>query len=121
MLTQDVLDAALERADALRRRDGESLLRLLHPKFCWISHQGDQFDRDTYVRSNMEGQTYWHAQTLELPTITIFDTTAVLTCIVTDDVSTMDGRRQNRMPMTQVWVHEDERLLLVAGHAGPLL
>jgi hypothetical protein len=121
MLIQDVLDAALERADALKRRDGECLGRLLHPKFCWISHKGDQFDRDTYLRSNMDGQNTWHAQTLEQPRITILGTTAVLTCIVTDDVSTMAGRRQNRMPMTQVWIHEDERWLLVAGHAGPLL
>ena len=86
-----------------------------------MSHKGDRFDRDTYVRSNIGGQNNWHSQTLEHPTITIFGTTAVLTCIVTDDVSTMAGRRQNRMPMTQVWIHEHERWLLVAGHAGPLL
>lgn len=121
MLTQDVLDAALERADALKRRDGELLGGLLHPNFCWISHKGDQFDRDTYLRSNLEGQNTWHAQTLEQPKITIFGTTAVLTCIVTDDVSTMAGRSQKRMPMTQVWIHEDEKWLLIAGHAGPLL
>lgn len=121
MITQDVLNAALERADALKRRDGESLGRFLHPKLCWISHKGDQFDRDTYLRSNIAGQNTWHAQTLEHPRITIFDATAVLTCIVTDDVSTVAGRKQNRMPMTQVWIHEDERWLLVAGHAGPLL
>jgi hypothetical protein len=121
MLTQDVLDAALERADALKRRDGESLGRLLHPKFCWISHKGDQFDRDAYLRSNIEGQNTWHAQTLEQPSITMFGATAVLTCIVTDDVSTMAGRSRYRMPMTQVWVHEGGRWLLAAGHAGPRL
>lgn len=122
MLTQDeVLKAAVERADALARRDGESLIRLLHPKFCWISHQGERFDRDTYVRSNIDGQNNWHSQTLEEPTITIFFTTAVLTCIASDDVSTAAGRRQNRMPMTQVWIQDDDRTLLVAGHAGPLL
>jgi hypothetical protein len=88
---------------------------------CICSHKGDQFDRDTYLRSNIAGQNTWHAQTLERPRITIFDATAVLTCIVTDDVSTVAGRKQNRMPMTQVWIHEDERWLLVAGHAGPLL
>ncbi|WP_397427584.1 nuclear transport factor 2 family protein [Pseudarthrobacter sp. NS4] len=121
MLTQDVLDAALERADALKRRDGESLGRLLHPKFCWISHKGDQFDRDAYLRSNLEGQNTWHSQILEQPSITMFDTTAVLTCIVTDDVSTTAGRSRYRMPMTQVWIHESGRWLLAAGHAGPRL
>lgn len=121
MLNQDVLDAALERADALKRRDGQSLGRLLHSKFCWISHKGDQFDRETYLRSNIEGQNIWHAQTLEQPKIMVFDSTAVLTCIVTDDVSTMAGRSLYRMPMTQVWIHEDGRWLLVAGHAGPRL
>lgn len=121
MVKQDVLDAALERADALKRRDGEVLGRLLHPKFCWISHKGDQFDRETYLRSNIEGQNTWNAQTLEQPRITMFGATAVLTCIVTDDVSTKAGRSHNRMPMTQVWIHEDGRWLFVAGHAGPLL
>lgn len=121
MLTQDVLNAALERADALRGNDGERLGRLLHPQFCWTSHKGDQFDRDTYLRSNIDGQNTWHGQTLEHAKIRIFGTTAVLTCIVTDEVSTTAGRRQNRMPMTQVWIHEGERWLLVAGHAGPLL
>lgn len=121
MLIQDVIDAALERADALKRRDGESLGRLLHPKFCWISHKGDQFDRDAYLRSNIEGQNTWHAQTLEQPNITMFGATAILTCIVTDDVSTMAGRSSYRMPMTQVWIHERGRWLLAAGHAGPRL
>ena len=121
MLNQDVLDAALERVEALKRRDGESLGRLLHPKFCWISHKRDQFDRDAYLRSNVEGQNTWHAQTLEQPRITMFGATAILTCTVIDDVSTMDGRNCYRMPMTQVWIEEDGRWLLVAGHAGPRL
>ena len=121
LTTDEVLNAALERAAALKRRDAESLVRLLHPKFCWMSHKGDRFDRDTYVRSNIGGQNNWHSQTLEEPTITIFFTTAVLTCIASDDVSTAAGRRQNRMPMTQVWIQEEDRTLLVAGHAGPLL
>jgi hypothetical protein len=33
----------------------------------------------------------------------------------------MGSQNQYRMPMTQVWVHEEEGWLLVAGHAGPLL
>lgn len=121
MFTQDVLTAALERADALKRRDGEHLGRILHPEFRWISHKGDQFDRDTYIRSNVEGANTWHAQRLEEPRIMLLGTAAVLTCIVTDDVSTTAGRAQYRMPMTQVWIQEDDRWLLVAGHAGPLL
>jgi hypothetical protein len=119
MLKREVLDAALARADALRRRDGEELRRLLHPQFRWISHKGDHFDRDTYLESNVEGKNTWHAQILEEPEITILGTAAVLTCMVKDDVSNGDGRNQYRMPMTQVWVYE-ETWKLVAGHAGPL-
>jgi len=33
----------------------------------------------------------------------------------------MAGRSLYRMPMTQVWINEDGRWLLVAGHAGPRL
>ena len=72
MLTQDeVLKAAVARADALARRDGESLIRLLHPKFCWISHQGERFDLDTYVRSNIGGQNNWHSQQEEDSTLLV--------------------------------------------------
>ncbi|TLM82694.1 nuclear transport factor 2 family protein [Pseudarthrobacter sp. NamE2] len=120
MLKQEVLDAALARADALRRRDGEQLRRLLHPQFRWVSHKGDHFDRDSYLKSNTEGQNTWHAQILEEPEITILGTAAVLTCTVKDDVSNSAGRRHYRMPMTQVWVHEGT-WKLVAGHAGPLI
>ncbi|GAB3544064.1 hypothetical protein GCM10027404_00130 [Arthrobacter tumbae] len=120
MLNQEVLDAALARADALRRRDGKQLRRLLHPQFRWTSHKGDHFDRDAYLESKVEGQNNWHAQTLEEPEITILGTAAVLTCIVKDDVSNSDGRNQYRMPMTQVWVYE-KTWKLVAGHAGPLI
>lgn len=121
MTEQEVLHAAQERADALRLRDGERLGRLLHAKFCWTSHKGERFDRSSYLRSNIEGQNTWHAQTLEQPNITVVGNTAVLTCTVTDEVSTADGQRRFRMPMTQVWTSENGAWVLLAGHAGPLL
>jgi hypothetical protein len=101
--------------------DTEGLRNLLHPAFSWISHKGEHFNRDAYLRSNTGGSTSWHGQELHQPEISVIDRTAVLTCVVTDDVSIQNHRRTFRMPMTQVWVNEGDRWLLLAGHAGPLM
>lgn len=126
-----VLAAANQRARALSARDESALRALLHPAFGWTSHTGAHFDRERYIRSNfhgtvidgavVDGATIWHGQHLEDATVTIECDTAVLYCIVADDV-TVDGRRRmHRMPMTQTWVRVGERWQLLAGHAGPLL
>ena len=47
--------------------------------------------------------------------------TAVLRCVVTDQVSTDAGRATFRMPMTQTWVQLDGNWVCLAGHAGPLI
>ena len=47
--------------------------------------------------------------------------TAVLTCVVVDEVDQGEGVRTDTMPMTQTWVRADGRWLLLAGHAGPRL
>ncbi|MDF9277769.1 nuclear transport factor 2 family protein [Arthrobacter sp. EH-1B-1] len=121
MRTEVILEAARKRADALSRHDSALLRGLLHPQFSWTSHKGDQFDRETYLQSNIDGQNTWHSQMLEDPKITMCGSAAVLTCIVRDDVTTAAGRNLYRMPMTQVWTEEEGVWLLVAGHAGPLL
>ncbi|WP_366484821.1 nuclear transport factor 2 family protein [uncultured Arthrobacter sp.] len=118
---RDVLDTALKRVEFLRRRDARSLTELLHPAFGWTSHTGEHFNRDAYVRSNTGGSAEWHGQELRDPKVTVLGETAILRCLVVDDVSTGQGRRQYRMPMTQVWVDRGGAWLLLAGHAGPLL
>jgi Domain of unknown function (DUF4440) len=113
----EVLAAAEERARALAGADETALRRLLHPDFGWTAHTGERFDLSSYLRSNLGGRTVWRAQTLRDPAVVVVGDTAVLTCLVTDEVE----RGTFTMPMTQTWVRTDGRWLLLAGHAGPRL
>jgi hypothetical protein len=115
-----VLAAAEARADALAAADAARLGQLLHPEFHWVSHRGEHFDRDGYLHANTEGPTQWRSQVLVDPQVTVVDEVAVLRCTVLDSVSTDDGPRIFRMPMTQVWVRAEAKWLCLTGHAGPL-
>jgi Domain of unknown function (DUF4440) len=117
----EVLGAARARADALGRCDRAALARLLHPRFAWTSHDGQVFDRETYLRANTAGTHEWHGQRLDDPQVVVVGGTAVLRCIVIDDVDAGAGRQTYRMPMTQTWVRSREGWQCLAGHAGPRL
>ena len=112
---EEVVAAALDRADALARGDGSRLRSLLHPDFHWTSHKGEQFDRERYVSSNTGGSVAWKAQNLTDIQVTVVGETAVLRCIVTDQV----GAELFTMPMTQTWVRSPDGWQCLAGHAGP--
>lgn len=118
----EVLAAARQRAEALAGQE-EALLRdLLHPEFCWISHKGDWFDRDTYLDSNRRGAIVWHAQELRDPEVRVVGDTAILRCLVVDTVDVGSGQLERfAMPMTQTWILRGGRWVLLAGHAGPRL
>jgi ketosteroid isomerase-like protein len=118
---EDILAAAEQRAVALRAGDAEALRRLLHPDMVWTSHTGDVFDRDEYLRSNVDGPTRWRRQRLRDPRIVVVGATAVLHCLAEDSVETGAEIGRFEMPMTQTWVHDGEAgWRLLAGHAGPL-
>jgi hypothetical protein len=118
--SDDVLAAALERADAMAGKDELGLRRLLHARFCWISHQGDWFDVESYIDTNRRGSNTWYGQELRQPEVRVVGDTAVLRCIVVDRVDTGSGRPETFvMPVTQTWVRQDGGWLLLAGHAGP--
>ncbi len=117
----EVLAAAEERARALAGTDETALRRLLHPDFGWTAHTGRRFDLESYVRSNRGGGTGWHGQTLRDPAVVVVGPTAVLTCVVVDEMDQGDGVRTFTMPITQTWVRDGGRWLLLAGHAGPRL
>lgn len=116
-----VLAAAQERARALAGDDEDALRRLLHPDFRWTAHTGRRFDLESYVRSNRGGGTVWYGQTLRDPAVVVVGPTAIMTCVVVDEVDRGDGVTTYTMPMTQTWVRDDDRWLLLAGHAGPRL
>jgi hypothetical protein len=119
---EDVLAAAIGRADAMASQDEHHLRELLHPSFCWVSHKGDWFDLKSYLESNRGGSNKWHGQVLHDPDVRVVGDTAVLRCVVTDRVDVGTGQPETfTMPMTQTWVRESDRWLCHAGHAGPRL
>jgi hypothetical protein len=102
------------------RRDAERLARLLHEGFRWISHTGETYSRSEYVRRNTEGHKVWCSQRLSGVEVVIVGDTAVLHAEVTDEVlGENDEPETFRMPMTQVWVRQDDVWMCLAGHAGP--
>jgi hypothetical protein len=115
---EEVLTAAVARADALARGDADALRDRMHPLFAWTSHRGDTFDREAYVRRNTGGDVLWHGQTLEDVRVVVVGDTAVLRCTAVDRVET-DGPEVFRMPMTQTWIRSGQDWLCLAGHAGP--
>ena len=118
--TQEVINAAEDRASALVAGDGERLRELLHEGFRWTTHVGRTFDRSEYIRRNTEGQTVWRSQALADAQVVVVGDTAVLYAEVTDVVLSDDDEPQTfRMPMTQVWVCLDGGWKCLAGHAGP--
>jgi hypothetical protein len=120
--SEEVLEAARRRADALATGDQAGLRRLLHPQFRWVSHTGERFDRDSYVKSNTGESNQWARQELSDVEVITHDRTAVLRCQVLDELGQGDGTEARRMPMTQVWVrYDDDRWVCLAGHAGPSL
>lgn len=115
----DVLAAAERRAAALAAGDAAALRELLHPDFAWTSHAARVFDREGYIRANVDGPTRWHAQRLTDVVVTVVGDAAVLRCVVDDEVTVADGRTTFRMPVTQTWVRSGGGWRCLAGHAGP--
>jgi len=118
--TEEVVEAARQRAAALAAGDRERLGALLHPHFRWISHAGESFDHDSYLESNTRPDaTRWTAQEMNDVQVVLHDRTAVLRCLVVDRFDRGHGPEAYEMPMTQVWVKHDGRWVCLAGHAGP--
>ncbi len=114
--SEEVLEAARRRADALATGDQHALRQLLHPQFRWVSHTGERFDRDSYVESSTDAVTRRARPELSDVDVITHDRTAVLRCQVLDEVDRGDGIEQLRMPMTQVWVRYDDSWVCLVGH-----
>lgn len=118
--SDDVLQAAQERAAAMAGKDEARLRGLLHPRFSWISHKGDWFDLDSYLDSNRRGSNTWYGQELRNPEVRVVGDTAILRCLVVDTVDVGGGKPETFvMSMTQTWVREKGHWRCLAGHAGP--
>src|SRR4051794_30022541 len=114
-----VIQAAEARARALVNRDARALEDLLHEDFRWTSHTGEALGRDDYIARNTMASLTWRSQHLGAATVVVVGEAAVLHAEVTDVVGTAAGDETFRMPMTQVWVRQNNRWRCLAGHAGP--
>jgi hypothetical protein len=94
---------------------------VLHPDFWWTSHLGEVFDREQYIAANTTGPLTWKAQSLAAPDIVVVGETAVLRCLVTDQVDAGQGAQSFHMPMTQTWIRTSAGWQCLAGHTGPRL
>lgn len=115
---EDVFAAARVRAVALATGDAETLLRLHHPDFRWISATGDQLDRQSYVEEYTTGDIRWRRQELSDPDVVVVGDTAVLWCTVEHEMVTAEGTHRFKRRMTQTWGLTADGWRCVAGHAG---
>jgi len=114
----EVFSAARVRAVALATGDAETLLRLHHPDFRWLTAAGDQLDRQSYVETYTAGDLRWRSQQLADPDVVIVGDTAVLWCTVEHEMVTPDGVERFKRRMTQTWSFTPEGWRCIAGHAG---
>ena len=117
---RQVVRAAEARARALADGDAVRLRQLLHEQFRWTSHAGETFGREDYIARNTGGTVSWRSQELREVDVTVVGETAVLYAEVVDVVGDDAEPARFRMPMTQVWVRQEQTWRCVAGHAGPL-
>jgi ketosteroid isomerase-like protein len=115
---QDVLVAALRRAEALAAGDEDTLRLLMHPDLQWTTFRGDVLGYEEYIAGNLHGPLRWRGQRLADVQVVIVGDAAVLTALVHDEVH-RDGRDQTfTLRLTQTWVRTAEGWRCLAGHAG---
>jgi hypothetical protein len=115
---EEVFASAQVRAVALATGDTETLLRLHHPDFRWISEGGDQLDRERYVETYTTGNIRWRRQQLTDPDVVVVGDTAVLWCTVEHEMVTPKGTERFKRRMTQTWARGADGWRCLAGHAG---
>ncbi len=116
--SDEVAGAALRRAAALAAGDEAALRLLMHPGLQWTTFQGEVLGYAEYIARNTRGDLRWRSQRLDGITVVVAGDTAVLTSLVTDEVS-QDGQDQSfQLRLTQTWVRTPEGWRCLAGHAS---
>jgi hypothetical protein len=115
---REVIAAAERRARALCSSNAEALRALHHPGLRWTTHRGVVLDREAYIAGNVGGGLVWHAQRLEDVEVTVEGQTAVLVCVVVDEVECDGERSVFRLRLTQTWVRGEAGWVCLAGHAS---
>ena len=115
---EEVAGAALRRAAALAAGDEAALRLLMHPGLQWTTFRGEVLGYADYIARNTGGNLRWRSQRLDGITVVVAGDTAVLTALVTDEVS-RDGKDQVfQLRLTQTWVRTPEGWRCLAGHAS---
>lgn len=115
---EEVAGAALRRAAALAAGDEAALRLLMHPDLQWTTFRGEVLDYAEYIARNIRGDLRWRSQRLDDIAVVVADDAAVLTALVTDEVS-RDGRDHAfQLRLTQTWVRTPEGWRCIAGHAS---
>lgn len=119
MSEAEVLRAAQRRAAALVAGDAESLRELMHPLLQWTTFRGEVLTRDDYIAGNTSGALRWRSQQLDDVRVVVVEDSAVLTALVTDDVSRDGNDLTFTLRLTQTWVRGSDGWQCLSGHAGP--
>ena len=91
----------------------------MHPSLQWTTFTGEVLSREQYIAGNTAGDLRWRSQRLDDTVVAVVGDTAVLTALVTDEV-TRDGRHATfALRLTQTWVRAESGWQCLAGHAGP--
>ena len=115
----DVVQAAQRRAAALVAGDADTLRDLMHPLLQWTNFRGEVLSCEDYIAGNASGVLQWHSQRLDDVRVVVVGDTAVLTALVTDEVS-RDGQDLTfTLRLTQTWVRGAADWQCLSGHAGP--
>lgn len=117
--SDEILQAAARRSEALVARDPDRLRELHHPHLRWTTHRGDVRDRAAYIAGNTEGELVWRAQHLLEAEVLVVGDTAVLVAVVHDEFERAGEPGALDMPLTLTWVREEGTWRVLAAHAGP--
>lgn len=115
---KEVAEVAARRAAALAAADAATLSELMHPDLQWTTFRGEVLGYEDYIAGNTGGNLRWRAQRLDDVKVVVVGDTAVLTALVTDEV-TRDGQDLSfRLRLTQTWVRTPAGWRCLSGHAS---
>lgn len=115
---REVTAAASRRGAALAAADAATLRELMHPDLQWTTFLGEVLDCEDYIAGNIGGDLRWRAQRLDDVKVVVVGDTAVLTALVTDEVTRNDQDLSFRLRLTQTWVRTPEGWRCLSGHAS---
>lgn len=115
----EVLQAAQRRAAALVAGDANTLRDLMHPLLQWTNFRGEVLSCEDYIAGNTVGALTWRSQRLDDVRVVAVGDTAVLSALVTDEVS-RDGQDLTfTLRLTQTWIRGAAGWQCLSGHASP--